>query len=319
MILASVVAGVLAALAPAAPAAEPAPEPPLGPLKVAVSGDILVHEPIWERALANGGGDSYDFRPMFRALRPVLRRADLALCHAETPLTNRPPSGYPVFSTPVALADAIEWAGFDVCNTASNHSVDQGQAGVNATIRALRRAGVRPTGTARSARGDRRVTMLEAAGRRVAFLAYTEHTNGIPVPHPWSVDLAEARAIKRDARRARRAGADVVIVNLHWGDEFVAEPSAFQRRLARRLTRGDAISAVVGQHAHLVQPVERVNGELVVFGLGNLLSNQTAACCPAASQNGLVAVLRFDRDNELTRVRKVPTRVRIGDYAVIPR
>lgn len=311
--LAAIVAAALAVAAPA-----PAAERPLGPLKVAVSGDILIHEPIWERALANGGG-TYDFRPMFRHLRPVLRDADLALCHAETPLTHEPPQGYPVFSTPVALAGAIAWAGFDVCNTASNHSVDQGQAGVSSTIAALRRAGVRATGTARSARGARRVTMLEAQGRRVAFLAYTEHTNGLAPPHPWSVNLASAPAILRDARRARRAGADVVIVNVHWGTEFAREPSPFQRRLADRLTRGDAVSAVVGEHAHVVQPIERVNGELVVFGLGNLLSNQTAACCPAASQNGLVAVLRFDRDNELTRVRSVHTRVRLGDYAVIPR
>lgn len=313
------VAAAVLAVAGGAPAPAPAEasERPLGPLTVAVSGDILVHEPIWERARANGGG-AYDFRPMFRFLRPVLRDADLALCHAETPLTHQAPAGYPVFSTPVALADAIAWAGFDVCNTASNHSVDQGQAGINSTIAAFRRAGVRPTGTARSARGARRVTMLEARGRRVAFLAYTEHTNGIPVPHAWSVNLARAEAIKADARRARRAGADVVIVNLHWGDEFVVEPSAFQRRLAARLTRGEAISAIVGEHAHIVQPVERVNGELVVFGMGNLLSNQTAACCPAASQNGLVAILRFDRDNVLTRVRKVHTRVRIGDYMVIP-
>lgn len=292
--------------------------PPHEPLVVAVSGDLLVHEPVWERALANGGGRRYQFRPMLRDLRPIVDGADLALCHAETPLTPEPPQGYPVFSTPIALAEAIRWAGYDVCSTASNHSVDQGQAGVRSTIRALRSAGVRHAGTARSAEQRRRITLLEARGRRVAFLSYTEHTNGIPLPHPWSVNLARAAAIKADARRARRAGADVVIVNVHWGDEFSHAPSAFQRMLARRLTRGRAISAVVGQHAHVVQPIARVNGDLVVYGEGNLLSNQTAACCPAASQDGLVALLRFDEGDRLTRIRYVPTHVRLPDYAVVP-
>jgi hypothetical protein len=81
---------------------------------------------------------------------------------------------------------------------------------------------------------------------RVAFLAYTELTNGIPSPHPWSVNRARAAQILSDARRARRDGARVVIVNLHWGDEDLAQPSSFQLALAKRLTRFPDITAVVG-------------------------------------------------------------------------
>jgi poly-gamma-glutamate capsule biosynthesis protein CapA/YwtB (metallophosphatase superfamily) len=119
-------------------------------------------------------------------------------------------------------------------------------------------------------------------GVRVAFLAYTEFTNGIPAPHPWSVSLASAARIPADAHRARMDGAKVVIVNLHWGDEYVAQPSSFQLRLAGRLTRSPDITAIVGQHVHVVQPIRVVHGKLVVFGEGNLISNQTSACCPAA-------------------------------------
>ena len=66
----------------------------------------------------------------------------------------------------------------------------------------------------------------------VALLAYTQMTNGIPLPHPWSVNLAGAGRILRDARRARRAGARAVIVNLHWGTGYQHAPDAFQRTLA---------------------------------------------------------------------------------------
>ena len=266
--------------APAA-GADPAAEPVR--LTVAASGDFLIHEPIWERARADGGGRRYDFRRMLRFIRPIVRRADLALCHAETPMSRRRPSGYPRFNTPASFARAIEWAGYDVCSTASNHSLDQGQRGIRTTRAALRRAGVARTGSFSSAAGRTRSTILTAKGVRVAFLSYTEMTNGIPLPHPWSVNLARARRILADARRARRRGAQVVVVNVHWGNEYQSKPSRFQRRLARRLTRTGTVTAVVGQHAHVVQPISRVNGRLVVFGEGNFLSNQTAACCPRAT------------------------------------
>ena len=113
----------------------------------------------------------------------------------------------------------------------------------------------------------------------------------------------------------------MVIVNLHWGDEYRSSPSATQLALARRLRRTRAITAIVGQHAHVVQPIRRVGGRFVVFGLGNLISNQTAACCPAASQDGALAILHVKVTNSrgrVVRVRYVPTYVRHPDYAVIP-
>ena len=290
-------------------------------LTVAASGDFLIHEPIWERARADGRGRRYDFGRMLRFIRPIVRGADLALCHAETPMSRRRPSGYPRFNTPVSLAGAIEWAGYDVCSTASNHSLDQGQRGIRTTRAALRRAGVARTGSFSSATARTRSTILTAKGVRVAFLSYTEMTNGIPLPHPWSVNLARPRRILADARRARRRGAQVVVVNLHWGHEYQSAPSRFQRRLARRLTRTGTVTAVVGQHAHVVQPISRVNGRLVVFGEGNFLSNQTAACCPRATQDGLVAMLRITVDAgeaEVSGVDYVPTWVRHPDYAVLP-
>jgi poly-gamma-glutamate synthesis protein (capsule biosynthesis protein) len=290
-------------------------------LTVAASGDFLIHEPVWERARADGEGRRYDFRRMLRFVRPAVSRADIALCHAETPMSRRRPSGYPKFNTPRALAGAIRWAGYDVCSTASNHSVDQGQRGIGSTGRALYGAGVAHTGSFASAAAQKRSTIVTAKGVGVAFLSYTEMTNGIPLPHPWSVNIAQSRRILADARRARRRGARVVVVNLHWGNEYQAEPSRFQRRLAGRLTRTGAVTAVVGQHAHVVQPISRVNGRLVVFGEGNLVSNQTAACCPPATQDGLIAMLRITVDGgkaEVSGVDYVPTWVRHPDYAILP-
>src|SRR5918994_3220686 len=289
-------------------------------LTVGVSGDLLPHLPVVARARALAGGRGYDFRPLLRPIRRWVRRNSLAFCHVETPLTPAAPAGYPRFNSPPALARAVRATGFDACSTASNHSVDRGQAGIDATRRSLRRAGVRHTGSFSSRRQQRRPLLLRARGVRVVFLSYTQMTNGIALPHAWSVNLASARRILRDARRARRAGARVVIVNLHWGTEYAHAPDAFQTALARRLGRSRAITAVVGQHAHVVQPIRRVGRTWVVFGTGNLLSNQTAACCPAATQDGMLVRLHLRvglRGARVERVTYTPTWVRHPDYTVV--
>jgi Bacterial capsule synthesis protein PGA_cap len=290
-------------------------------LTVEASGDLLIHSPIWERALQLGGGAHYNFAPLFTKIRAYIRGVDLPLCHVETPMTPAPPTGFPVFNTPPALALAIHSTGWRACSTAATHALDQGQAGVDDTIRVLNHAGVLHTGTFSSAAAQRKPLIVTIKGVRVAFLSYTDITNGIPSPHPWSVDRASAPQILGDAHRARRAGAKVVIVNIHWGDENVGQPAPFQLRLADTLTRSPDITAIVGQHVHVVQPIRRINGKLVVFGEGNLISNQTSACCPTASQDGLIALLTIRVDNHgarVTFVHYVPIWVQHPSFVVLP-
>ena len=121
------------------------------------------------------------------------------------------------------------------------------------------------TGSFSSAAAQRTPLIMTVKGVRVAFLAYTELTNGIPSPNPWSVNRASAAQILSDAHHARADGAQVVIVNIHWADEDVAQPSRFQLALASRLTRSPDITAIVGQHVHIVQPIRIINGKLVVL------------------------------------------------------
>jgi Bacterial capsule synthesis protein PGA_cap len=290
-------------------------------LVVEASGDLLIHSAVFDRALVLGGGRRYNFAPLFAQIRPYIRRADLALCHVETPMTPAPATGYPVFNTPPELATAIRHTGWRACSTAATHTLDQGQRGVDDTIRALDRAGVAHTGSYTSAAAQRTPLIMTVKGVRVAFLAYTELTNGIASPHPWSVNRASATRIISDAHRARRDGAQAVIVNLHWGDEDLAQPSSFQLALASKLTRSPAITAIVGQHVHIVQPIRIIGGKLVVFGEGNLISNQTSACCPAASQDGMIVLLTITVDSRGARVsfiHYVPIWVRHPDYLVLP-
>ncbi len=289
-------------------------------LTIEVNGDLLIHGPVWRQALRDGRG-TYDFAPMLHEIAPYVRSADLAICHVETPMTPRAPQGYPVFNTPTQLARAIHQAGWKICDTASNHSVDLGQYGIDQTGRALDRAGVMHTGSFPSPAAQNRTLLVTVKGVRIAFLAYTEMTNGIPLPHPWSVNLARVSAVRRAARMARRRGAQVVIVNFHWGQEYQSAPSTFQLATARALAADRDITAIVGQHVHVVQPIERVDGKLVVFGEGQLLSNQSSACCPVQTQDGMLVFLHIavlGRRASLGGVSYMPTYDRHPDYTVLP-
>ncbi|MEA2483491.1 MAG: hypothetical protein QOC55_1438, partial [Thermoleophilaceae bacterium] len=184
----------------------------------------------------------------------------------------------------------------------------------------LDHVGLRHAGSYRTRAGATRTTFLETKGVKVAFLAYTALTNGQRIPHPWTVNMASPGRILRDARRAHGAGADAVIVNLHWGDEFRAAPSRAQRQLAGALTGSKYVTAVVGQHVHVVQPIRWIHGKPVVFGEGNLISSQTAACCPAGSQDGLIALLDLRVGGSgvrALRVRYLPIYVRHPDYTIL--
>ena len=292
---------------------------------IVASGDLLIHSLVWERALALGG-DDYDFAPLFDEIRPYVAGADLALCHVETPMTPAPPASYPIFNAPPELARGIRVTGWDACDTASNHSLDQAQTGIDETGKALDRAGVEHTGSFPSAAAQRKPLVVDVGGVRVALLAYTTDTNGIPLPNPWSVNIASRERVLADARRARRMGAEAVIVNLHWGGEIVpefqAEPSSGQLELVRALTASRLITAIVGQGPHAVQPIQRINGKFVVFGEGNLISNQSPlAGLPASSQDGLIALLDCvakSGEVRVRRVRYVPVFVHQPDYRVLP-
>ncbi|MEU0842853.1 CapA family protein [Streptomyces sp. NPDC005962] len=242
------------------------------------TGDLLAHASVIRQARADSGGESYDFHRMLVGAAPVVAQADLAICHMETVYgaAGGPFTGYPTFKTPPQIADAIRKLGYDSCSTASNHTLDAGTEGVTRTLGALDKAGVQHTGSARSARESATPAVMEAGGAKVAQLAYAYGTNGIPVPQgkPWIVNLIDADRIIKDARAARRAGADVVVVSTHWGTEWQQAPDKQQLSLAKKLTASRShgrrdIDLIIGTHAHVPQAYEKVNGTWVVYGMGD--------------------------------------------------
>ena len=314
---------------PASPASAPSAAPPSGGpstrrgFTVAFTGDILIHSSLWEQAAAHADGAGYDFRPLLGPVRPVVAAADLAICHLETPLSpdDRDIASYPVFETPASLADAIAWAGYDGCSTASNHSLDGGVNGVRATLRNLDRVSLGHAGTARSKQEARRITTYRVAGARIAHLSYTFGFNGFVADTPWRANRIDVPAVLADAARARNAGADLVVVSLHWGVEYTHEPTTWQRQTAAHLARSPAIDLLVGHHAHVVQPVTRTHGTWVAYGLGNLLSGMTSSLGTPAVADGVVLRAHVERHRGAWRIDQlsaIPTMVRYGTWQVLP-
>ncbi|MEU3611722.1 CapA family protein [Streptomyces sp. NPDC006872] len=283
----------------------PAPSAARGFTLVA-SGDILPHTAVIDRARFDAGGaggaggtgdvggtggvggvgsaagSGYDFRPMFEGARSVVSRADLALCHLDTPYgANGDYTGHPLFRSPPEIAQALAATGYDGCSTASDHSLDDGAAGVQRTLDALDAVGVRHAGTARTEAEGNSVTLLRAGRATVAHLAYTDGTGGQPLPpgQPWTVNLADENRIVADAKAARKAGADVVVVSVHGGTAWQDAPDDRRLALARTLTasRTDGrpdIDLILGARTHVPQAYEKVNGTWVVYGLGDQIAGE---------------------------------------------
>ncbi|MET7750616.1 CapA family protein [Micromonospora sp. NPDC005367] len=264
---------------PVTPSVQPTSAAPPTTLTVVAAGDLLVHPALSEQAAADArraGRDGYDFTQILAAVRPRVSAADLAICHLETPLADPggPFTGWPNFSVPPQLADAAASAGFDTCSTASNHSLDTGVEGIARTLDNLDRVGLRHTGTARTAAEARRPNVLDVKGVKIGHLSYTLSFNDIPLPagRPWAANLIDADAIRAEARRAREAGAEIVILSMHWGTEYQHEPTADQVDLAHDLLASPDIDLIVGHHVHVVQPFEKVGDKWVAYGMGNLIT-----------------------------------------------
>ena len=254
-------------------------------LKIVFAGDLMGHGPQHKAALRADG--SYDYSPCFRFVKDYIQSADLAILNLEVTLAGPPYTGYPQFSSPDALAVAALDAGFDIFTTANNHCMDRGRAGLEHTLYTLSTLSLPPLGTYldRQQRDSLHPLIVERNGFRLALLTYTYGTNGIPAVSPNIVNLIDTVEMARDLRVARERGAEFVITLIHWGIEYAVKANAEQEQTARWLLE-HGCDAVIGGHPHVVQnfTLDAIPGndrypEIVVYSMGNLVSNQRDVNC----------------------------------------
>lgn len=265
------------------------------------AGDAMQHQAQLDQALLEGDGKRYDYSECFRWIAPEITEADYAVVNLEVPLGGGPRySGYPCFSAPDSFAQALADAGFDMMLTANNHCLDSGMKAARRTLTALDSLGIDHAGTFHDAtdRSKKVPLIKEINGIRFGFLNYTYGTNGIPAKDGMEVALIDKEIISKEMRQTREAGAEILVVMMHWGIEYVLKENAIQRNLAQFLIDNGA-DMVIGGHPHVIQPMKMIRDEKrgqdvpVVYSLGNFISNMKTG----DTRGGAYMRVRVERDS----------------------
>ena len=263
---------------------DPEPEPVVQTLRFSATGDNLIHSPIYNQAARRASGDQkYSFDYCYEQVASFYVQQDINWINQETLCTDElEPSSYPCFSTPGECARALYRAGIRVFSLANNHTYDKGASGLAATLRFWESMpdDVVTTGLWRGESDYSRIPLQTVQGVTIAYLSYTEHTNGIPTSSsmPANVIYTSQTDVIEQQVRAARQQADFVVVGVHWGVEDSHTIVDSQRMLAQQLADWGA-DVIVGTHPHVLQDAQWLTAEdgrqtFVAYSLGNFLSTQ---------------------------------------------
>ena len=240
------------------------------------AGDVMLGRGVAPTAAADSAG-------LFRDVRHVVRRADVAMANLESPLTLHPhasPNPFALEAHP-DLAELVSAAGFDVLSLANNHAGDAGPEGIVDTVSAVEAAGMATVGVGAS--GAPVPLVLERNGVCLAVLAFA--TNGGPEIVGWNPEALQT-AIEQAA-----ASCDVVVVSLHGGVAYLLEADPRVARMAEQLVSWGA-DIVWGHGPHVVQPLTTHVREdriaIVAPSVGNFLFDQRGS---NTGRGGLLEVM----------------------------
>ena len=223
---------------------------------------------------------------MFQYVKKHIRNGTVSIGNLESGFggVERGYSGFPFFNTPEHLAIDLEELGVNIMTTANNHTLDMGFDGLKSTLNYLDKAGISHTGTARSKKEQEKILFKDLNGIKTAFLAFTYGTNGIPKPQgkEFCVNSTDKKLMKTQIKKAKRQGAEAIVVSMHWGIEYQTVQNPEQEALAKFLIKND-VNVILGSHPHVLQQMRMVSTKvkgkrkegLVIYSQGNFFSAQT--------------------------------------------
>ena len=257
-------------------------------------GDTLIHDAVYYDAKTNEIGSDgypiYDFKPMFSEIEPLAKSHDLAFYNQETIIggKNLGLSNYPRFNSPDEIGLNMLEIGFNIVNLATNHVMDKDLEGLEYSTKFWeqqeKEKNIYTTGSYTTQEKHDNIKIAEKNGITYAVLGYTYGTNGLPIPEGyeymvnlWTVYGDEnyqnyKQQVKKDIQSVRDK-VDVLIVSMHWGNEYVYEPSWYQEDAAKFLSE-QGVDIIIVTHPHVIEPVEYIGNTLVIYSLGNFVSAQ---------------------------------------------
>ncbi|GAA0597404.1 CapA family protein [Virgibacillus siamensis] len=292
-------------------------------------GDMLIHDSVYEDAKVEKG---YDFSPMLGHVKPYLKNSTITMANQETMIggVELGLSSYPTFNSPYAVGDALKDAGVDVVTLANNHTLDGGNEAIQSAIRHWENIDMMYTGAYKNEADSNKLRVYHTdEGISVGFLAYTYGTNGIPVPDGknYLVNLIDRGLMQTDIQKAKKQ-ADIVVLSLHFGDQYTRLPNDEQKALVQ-FAADQGVDVVIGHHPHVLQPVDWVKGvngnkTLVAYSLGNFLSGQDEFYRRIGGifKFSVQKTINGDKESiEITSPKFMPTFVNydhFSDFEVIP-
>ena len=245
-------------------------------ISMLATGDALIHNAIfWEYSVGGRNSGVYNFDGALDYVRDIVSNYDVAYYNQETPFAGGQADGYPTFSTPSEFGDAMLKAGFNMVSLATNHTMDKGENGVLNFYNYFKdKDGVVYNGIADSEESRNNFIIVEKNNITYTMLSYTTSTNGIPVPSgkDYLVNVYDAEQVKQDIE-AVRDKVDILIVAMHWGVEYASEPNSSQIEIANYLA-DLGVDIIIGCHPHVLQPITMIDDTVVMYSLGNFISNQ---------------------------------------------
>ena len=243
-------------------------------LSLIMVGDCLIHGAIYDDAKENG---SYNFYKMIENIKPIIEKYDLAFYNQESILggTSLGLSSYPRFNSPQEVGDTFIDMGFNLVGLANNHTLDMGKRGIRSSLEYWKnKENVMTAGSYSSEEERINPNIMEKNGITYALLSYTTTTNGLTVPadEPYLVSTYEETKVKEDIERLRDK-VDLLMVSMHWGEEYTHNPTEEQINIANYLASLD-VDIVIGHHPHVIQPIDFIDNTMVIYSLGNFIASQ---------------------------------------------
>ena len=280
-----------------------ATQPPVEKIATATvssTGDLLYHNRVIQSGYNEETGE-YNYDNIYAYISSYVEKADYAVANCEGSLCGLDNgfkySGYPGFNTPDASVDAAKNAGFDMLLTANNHTYDTGTKGFHRTQEVIADRGLDHIGT-RPSEEAKTYVVKDLNGIKVGMVCYTYETqkvsdtrkslNGIPMSSKDSPLISSFHhrhledfyaQLYQELEAMKTEGADITVVYIHWGEEYITKPNSLQKKIAQQLC-DMGVDVIVGGHPHVIQPIEMLtsgvdpsHATVCLYSMGNAVSN----------------------------------------------
>lgn len=290
-------------------------------VKASFIGDLLYEKPYYDWI-----GSNYEDKSYYDLVRPYFLNDDLTLANMEVPIGGSElgisGSGYS-FNAPVQIGQQVIDMGVDAVNLANNHANDAGVEGRNNTINFFNDHNILTTGVYSSIEDRQQIKTKKINNISFSFLGYTYKTNKLDYLNQdligyyrnldtMKLDDIHKEAIKKEVEQAKQI-SDIVVVSVHWGNEFTYIINDEQKELANYLNEL-GVDIIIGHHSHCIKPIEWLENNnyktLVVYSLGSFISsdNQVSRASNEfanAYNVSMILQAEFEKNDHQTIIRKV--------------